>query len=77
MSPDLAKLYTKAEFEQEKTWQLKDSLLLRYKKLYMPDSMLIDEMPLRTTIIREAHDQPLSSHLRRTKLRHLLQQRYY
>jgi len=50
---------------------------LRYKKLYMPDSMLIDEMPLRTTIIREAHDQPLSSHLRRTKLRHLLQQRYY
>jgi len=38
--------------------------------------MLTDEMPLRTTIIREAHDQPLSSYLGQTKLRHLLQQRY-
>jgi len=34
-------------------------------------------MPLRTAIIREAHDQPLSGHLGRTKLRYLLQQRYY
>jgi hypothetical protein len=76
-SPDLAELRTKAEFEQEKTWQLKDSLLLQYGKLYVPDSMLIDEMPLRIAIICEAHDQPLSGHLGRTKLRHLLQQRYY
>ena len=55
-SPDLAELYTKAEFEQEKTQQLKDSLLLRYGKLYVPDSMLIDEMPLRIAIIYKAHD---------------------
>jgi hypothetical protein len=34
--------------------------------------MLIDDMPLQTTIIREAYNQPLSSHLRQTKLRHLL-----
>ena len=39
--------------------------------------ILINEMPLRTAIICKAHDQPLSSHPRRTKLRHLLQQRYY
>ena len=43
----------------------------------MPDSILINEMPLRIAIIRKAHDQPLSSYLRRIKLRHLLQQRYY
>jgi hypothetical protein len=55
-SPDLAELYTKAEFEQEQTWQLRDGLLLRYGKLYVPDSMLTDEMPLRTAIIREAYD---------------------
>ena len=45
-SPDLAKLYIKAKFEQEKTWQLKDSLLLQYKKLYILDSILIEEMLL-------------------------------
>jgi len=55
-SPDLAELRTKAEFEQEKTWQLKDSLLLRYRKLYMPDSMLINEMLLRTAIICKAYN---------------------
>jgi hypothetical protein len=55
-SPDLVELCTKAKFEQEKTWQLKDSLLLRYGKLYVPDSMLTDKMLLRTTIIREAYD---------------------
>ena len=56
MSPDLAKLYIKAKFEQEKTWQLKDSLLLRYKKLYVPDSILINKMPLRITIICKAYN---------------------
>ena len=56
MSPDLVKLYTKAEFEQEKTQQLKDSLLLQYKKLYMPDNMLINKMPLRIIIIYKAYN---------------------
>ena len=39
--------------------------------------MLTGNMPLQTTIIRKAHDQPLSGHPGRTKLRYLLQQRYY
>ena len=55
-SPDLVKLCTKAKFEQEKTQQLKDGLLLQYKKLYVPDSMLINKMPLRIAIIREAYN---------------------
>jgi Integrase zinc binding domain len=76
-SSDLAELRTKAGFEQEETWQLKDGLLLRKGKLYVPNSMLTDQMPLRTAIIREAHDQPLSGHPRRTKLRYMLRQRYY
>ena len=76
-SAELEELRTKAKFEQERTWQLRDGLLLRYGKLYVPNDMLTDEMPLRTAIIREAHDQPLSGHPGRTKLRYLLQQRYY
>jgi hypothetical protein len=55
-SPDLIKLYTKAKFEQEKTWQLKDGLLLRYRKLYVLNSILINKMPLRTAIICEAYN---------------------
>jgi hypothetical protein len=56
MSFNLAKLCIKAKFEQEKTWQLKDSLLLQYKKLYILDNMLIDKMPLQTAIIYKAYD---------------------
>jgi hypothetical protein len=56
MSLNLAKLYIKAKFEQEKTWQLKDSLLLQYKKLYIPDSILTNKMPLRTVIIYKAYN---------------------
>ena len=56
ISPDLAKLYIKAKFEQEKTWQLKDSLLLQYKKLYMLDNILTNEMPLQIAIICKAYN---------------------
>jgi hypothetical protein len=56
MSPNLAKLRIKAKFEQEKTWQLKDGLLLQYRKLYVLDSILIDKMPLRTAIICKAYN---------------------
>jgi transposase InsO family protein len=76
-SPDLQELRTKAQTEKEDTWQLKDGLLLRYGKLYVPNGMLTSQMPLRTAIIREAHEQPLSGHPGRTKLRQLLQKRYY
>ena len=56
MSPDLVKLYIKAKFEQEKTQQLKDSLLLQYKKLYVPDNILINKMLLRIAIIYKAYN---------------------
>ena len=39
--------------------------------------MLIDKMPLRTTIIYKAYNQPLLRYPGQTKLRFLLQQRYY
>jgi len=77
IDPDLQDMRAKAQNEQEETWQLKDGLLLRYNKLYVPDCMLTDQMPLRTALIREAHDQPLSGHPGRTKLKQLLQSRYY
>jgi hypothetical protein len=54
-SPKLEELRAKARNEKEDTWQLQNSLLLRYRKLYMPDSILMPEMPLRTTLIKEAH----------------------
>ena len=56
ISPDLIKLCIKAEFEREKTQQLKDSLLLQYKKLYMPDNILTNKMPLQTAIICKAYN---------------------
>jgi len=77
VSPDLAELRTKAQHESEGTWQLRDGLLLRYSKLYVTDGEVTPGMPLRTAIIREAHDQPLSGHPGRSKLRQLLQARYY
>jgi hypothetical protein len=76
-SPELQELRIKATGETEETWQLRDGLLLRYGKLYIPDGMITDRMPLRTAIIREAHAQPLSGHPGQTKLRQLIQQRYY
>jgi transposase InsO family protein len=74
---DLQDLRTKASAEAEETWTLKDGLLLRYGKLYVPDAMLTESMPLRTALIKEAHEQPLTGHPGRAKLRQLLQSRYY
>jgi Integrase zinc binding domain len=74
---DLQDLRTKANAEAEETWSLKDGLLLRYGKLYVPDAMLTESMPLRTALIKEAHEQPLTGHPGRAKLRQLLQSRYY
>jgi hypothetical protein len=71
-SPDLAELRTKAQHETEGTWELRDGLLLRYGKLYVTEGLVTTGMPLRTAIIREAHDQPLSGHPGRAKLRQLL-----
>jgi hypothetical protein len=41
-SPELQELRTKAASETEETWQLRDGLLLRYGKLYIPDGMITD-----------------------------------
>ena len=76
-SLELEELRDKARNETEGTWQLRNGLLLRLGKLYMPDSPLTPKMPLRTALIREAHDQPLMGHPGRAKLRQLLQSRYY
>ena len=67
-SPELEELRTKAESEKEGTWQLRDGLLLRYGKLYVPDDQLTTGMPLRTALIKEAHEQPLMGHPGRAKL---------
>jgi len=76
-SPELNDLRIKAQAEAEDTWQLKDGLLFRYGKLYVTDGFIAPDMPLRTALIREAHDQPLSGHPGHRKLRQLLQVRYY
>ena len=75
-SPNLEELRTKVITEQEDTWTLRDGLLLRYGKLYITEGA-IQDVPLRTAVIREAHDQPLTGHPGRAKLRQLLQSRYY
>jgi hypothetical protein len=76
-NPDLEELRTQARTQQnDNTWTLRDGLLLRSGKVYVTGG-LIDNTPLRTAIIREAHEQPLSGHPGRTKLRQLLQSRFY
>ena len=66
-NPELEDLRTKAAKEGEDTWSLRDGLLLQYGKLYVTEG-IIHEMPLRTAIIREAYDQPLTGHPGRAKL---------
>ena len=61
-SLDLQEAQIKAQNKKESTWELRDRLLLRYKKLYVPNCMLTEQMLLRTILIQEAHDQPLSGH---------------
>jgi hypothetical protein len=70
----LEDLRTKARQEKEETWSLRDGLLLRYGKVYVTEGFVdIDrKIPLRTVIIKEAHEQPLTRHLGRTKLKQLL-----
>jgi transposase InsO family protein len=76
-NPALHDLRTKAQSKQkDNTWTLREGLLLRYGKLYITDEK-IQNTPLRTAIIREAHEQPLSGHPGRAKLRQLLQARFY
>lgn len=74
---ELDELRVKARAEDEDTWQLEDGLLRRQGKLYVTKGFVTPEMPLRTALIRKAHDQPLLGHPGRAKLRQLLQSRYY
>jgi transposase InsO family protein len=76
-APELEELRVKARTEADTLWKLRDGLLLRDGKLYVPDGQLTPEIPLRTALIREAHEQPLSGHPGHAKLRRLIQSRYY
>jgi hypothetical protein len=76
-SPELDELQVKAHNEKSGPWQLQDGLLLREGKLYVPDGQLTLEMPLRTALIKEAYEQPLTGHPGHAKLRQLLQSCYY
>jgi hypothetical protein len=75
--PELEELRNKARNEKEGTWILQDGLLLRYGKLFVPNSIMMPEMPLYTALIQEVYIQPLMGHPGRAKLRQLLQARYY
>ena len=63
----------KATTEKEDTWSLRDGLLYQFSKLFVPNNKLTEDMPLRTAIIKEAYEQPLTGHPGRNKLRQLLQ----
>ena len=80
-SPELQELRQKAQEElQDDTWQLREGVLLRHEKLYVTESTIESKtgaVPLRTAIIREAHEQPLSGHPGRAKLKQLISSRYY
>jgi transposase InsO family protein/predicted aspartyl protease len=76
-APELEELRAKARNEKEGPWGLRNGLLLREGKLYVPDAQLTPEVPLRTALIKEAHEQPLMGHPGRAKLRQLVQSRYY
>ncbi|KAH0551532.1 hypothetical protein GP486_007251, partial [Trichoglossum hirsutum] len=55
-APELEELRTKAQNEKEGPWHLRDGLLLREGKLYVPDTQLTPVVPLWTTLIKEAHE---------------------
>jgi len=76
MSPDLQELRITAQAESD-VWTLQDGLLLRHGRLYVTEDEMTPGLPLRTALIREAHDKPLSGHPGRAKLRQLLKERYY
>ena len=46
MAPKLEELQVKARIKVKNTWQLQDRLLLKYSKLYVPNSPLMPEMLL-------------------------------
>ncbi len=56
VSPDLAELRTKAQYETKGTQELQDGLLLYYSKLYVTKGTVILGMPLCTAIIYKAYD---------------------
>jgi len=67
-SPELEELRIMAQAESD-IWTLQDGLLLRHGRLYVTDDEMVPGLPLRTALIREAHDNPLSGHPGRAKLR--------
>ena len=76
-APELEELRTKARSKKEGPWSLQNGLLLREGKLYVPEAQLTPAVPLQTTLIKEAHEQPLMGHPGRAKLHQLIQSCYY
>lgn len=75
-APELEDLREKASKEADRTWQIHDGLLLRNGKLVVPDTQW-NGQPIRTALIREAHDQKSVGHAGRGKTSQLLKDRYY
>src|SRR6201982_1214948 len=55
-APELEELRTKARNEKEGPWSLQNGLLLQEGKLYVLEAQLIPAVPLRTALIKEAHE---------------------
>jgi len=73
--PSIEELRVKARTEREPTWTLEDGLLLRNGRLWVTEGTYKGK-PLRTLIIKEAHEQVLTAHPGRTKTIKLLKDRY-
>lgn len=75
-APEIEEQRTLARTETNGIWTLTDGLLFRANKLVVPDAM-VDDAPLKTLLIKEAHDQISTSHPGIRKTKELLSQRYY
>ena len=75
-APEIEEQRTLAQAEADGKWTLADGLLFRSGRLVVPDTMHAD-IPVRTLLIKEAHEQVSTGHPGIKKTRELLIQRYY
>ena len=75
-APEIEEQRTLAQAEADGKWTLADGLLFRSGRLVVPDAMHAD-IPVRTLLIKEAHEQVSTGHPGIKKTRELLIQRYY
>ena len=70
--PDYLRLYNQVERDSRQDFQILDGLLYKDRtRLYIPAG------PLRTTLLSEAHDAPISGHLGRDKTYERLSRAFY